>query len=330
MSDRLPWFPFHTADWRGDLGVQTCSLAARGLWMDMLSIMHEAKPPGHLVLNGRAMTVDELARLISSRPKEVEKGLAELERNRVFSRTAEGVIFSRRMVRDRVKRETASRNGKLGGNPAMLGASVPPEGRQIRLKRSSNPTKVAAVWEACEGRCGYCGCEMTRDNPYAPTAFQIDHVIPIAEGGTNDMANLRGACRRCNFAKGIKSSPQHDPVNHATDGDSDGSDNRAISIHAGARDRDSETRVSDPQVQEHRAEDVAECVKPVEIDSKLLAALVRAEWKAYEKSGRQFEDETDLSEHMKSVAARAGIAYDGPSIATAIRGVGGSNGRRLS
>jgi hypothetical protein len=86
----------------------------------------------------------------------------------------------------------------------------------------------------------------------------------------------------------------------------------------------------DLQVQEHRDEDVAGCAEPVEIKPKLLAALVRDEWKAYEKSGRQFEDETDLSEHMKGVAAKAGIPYDGPSIATAIRGVGGSNGKRLS
>lgn len=302
--------------------------------MDMLSIMHEANPPGHLVLNGRAMTVDELARLISSRPREVQKALDELDRNRVFSRTDGGVIYSRRMVRDRVRRDAASRNGKLGGNPAMLGASVPPEGRQKRLKRSSNPTKVAAVWEACEGRCSYCRCEMTRDNPYAPTAFQIDHVIPIAEGGTNDMANLRGACRKCNFAKGISAHPKCEQVNQSTDTNRDGMDNRVMQRHADARDRDSETRVSDPQVQEHGGGAAADCAEPVENapepDHRLLSALVKAEWRAMAKAGREFEDETDLSEHMKGVAARAHVAYDGPSIANAIRAVAGSNGRRLS
>jgi hypothetical protein len=90
----------------------------------------------------------------------------------------------------------------------------------------------------------------------------------------------------------------------------------------------------DLQVQEHRAEDVAECAQPVENDPepdhKLLCALVRAEWRAMAKKGREFEDETDLSEHMKGAAAQAHVAYDGPSIAIAIRAVAGSNGRRLS
>jgi hypothetical protein len=88
------------------------------------------------------------------------------------------------------------------------------------------------------------------------------------------------------------------------------------------------------QVQEHRAEDVAACAEPVENDTepnhRLLCAVVKAEWKAFEKSGRQFEDETDLSEHMKEAAARARVPYTGPAIAAAIRAVAGVNGARLS
>lgn len=94
------------------------------------------------------------------------------------------------------------------------------------------------------------------------------------------------------------------------------------------------SRYPNTQVQEHRAEDVAACAQPVENgpepDHRLLSALVKSEWRAMAKAGREFDDETDLSEHMKGVAARAHVAYDGPSIASAIRAVAGSNGRRLS
>lgn len=45
--------------------------------------------------------------------------------------------------------------------------------------------------------CKYCGC----DCGDFPT---IDHVIPVALGGTNDMENLVVACRSCNSRKGAK------------------------------------------------------------------------------------------------------------------------------
>lgn len=75
----------------------------------------------------------------------------------------------------------------------------------------------------------------------------------------------------------------------------------------------------DLQVQEHRAEDVAECAKPVENepepDHSLLLALVKREFKA----GRRFEDEADCIEHMKRVAGKAHVPYTSPAIAKAIR-----------
>lgn len=44
------------------------------------------------------------------------------------------------------------------------------------------------------GRCMYCGCE---DGP-----FEVDHIVPLSRGGTNDRANLAAACRGCNNKKG--------------------------------------------------------------------------------------------------------------------------------
>jgi len=44
-----------------------------------------------------------------------------------------------------------------------------------------------------EGRCAYC--------VFSP-ATVVDHVIPVCAGGSNDPANLVGACERCNIEKG--------------------------------------------------------------------------------------------------------------------------------
>lgn len=54
------------------------------------------------------------------------------------------------------------------------------------------------VWEFTRGQCWYCGVHC---NPFID--FCIDHVVPLARGGTNDIENLVPACSYCNQAKGI-------------------------------------------------------------------------------------------------------------------------------
>jgi 5-methylcytosine-specific restriction endonuclease McrA len=56
----------------------------------------------------------------------------------------------------------------------------------------------AAVWDACGGRCTYCGEVM---HPFRD--FCVDHVIALAAGGSDTLANMTGACRLCNGRKGI-------------------------------------------------------------------------------------------------------------------------------
>ncbi|QQS53277.1 MAG: HNH endonuclease [Candidatus Competibacteraceae bacterium] len=48
-------------------------------------------------------------------------------------------------------------------------------------------------------RCIYCGATG------AETALHIDHKVSVADGGTDEMANLATACERCNLGKGARS-----------------------------------------------------------------------------------------------------------------------------
>lgn len=48
------------------------------------------------------------------------------------------------------------------------------------------------------GRCGYCEEKLT----FAEST--LDHIIPIARGGTSDKLNLITSCAPCNVAKGDK------------------------------------------------------------------------------------------------------------------------------
>ena len=123
MSDlntrRQPWMKFYPADWRADPALRMCSFAARGLWVDLMTLMHEAEPYGHLLVSGKAPNARQLSGLLGGSAKEIEGLIGELEEAGVFSKTEGGIVFSRRMTRDHAKAQTDKANGRKGGNPSV-------------------------------------------------------------------------------------------------------------------------------------------------------------------------------------------------------------------
>jgi len=114
-GDRVkrPAFQFYPRDWLADAALRSCSIGARGLWMDILCIAHEGEPYGYLRLNGQPVAIDMLARRVGESPKDVKRWLAELEIAGVPSRADDGALFSRRMVRDEHIREVRAASGSL-------------------------------------------------------------------------------------------------------------------------------------------------------------------------------------------------------------------------
>ena len=99
------WLKFWPQDWQRDPAVRMCGLAARGLWMELLCVAHDGEPYGHVTVNSRAPTTKQISMLVGVSEAEVARLIHELEDAGVFDRTAEGVIVSRRMVRDGTKSE---------------------------------------------------------------------------------------------------------------------------------------------------------------------------------------------------------------------------------
>lgn len=114
-----PWLKFYPTDWRSDPRLRMCSLAARGLWIEMLALMHEATPYGHLLVSGLVPTDAQLSVLVGAPSDQIPDLLGELEAAGVFSRTSKGVIYSRKMTRMQKKAATARNNGRKGGNPSL-------------------------------------------------------------------------------------------------------------------------------------------------------------------------------------------------------------------
>lgn len=119
---KRPAFQFYPADWRKDAALQSCSVAAQGLWINILCIAHECEPYGHLTINGRPMTSAQIGRLVGLSSKECGSLLDELQSAGVLDRTSEGAIFSRRMVRDEDLRNRRASGGIEGAEHGKKGA----------------------------------------------------------------------------------------------------------------------------------------------------------------------------------------------------------------
>lgn len=119
---KRPAFQFYPADWRSDPALATCSLAAKGLWIEIMCIIHETEEYGFLALNGCAITNAQLSRMLGETPALVAKLIAELERAGVFNRDDRGVIYSRRMARDENMRNYRASCGYAGKEYGNLGA----------------------------------------------------------------------------------------------------------------------------------------------------------------------------------------------------------------
>jgi hypothetical protein len=117
---KMPAFQFYPQDWRKDIGVQSLSFHDRGIWFELLCIMHESEVRGMLVHNGRAMGEETLSRLIGTDLKTLRKTLKTLLEIGVASKDENGVIFNRRMIRDDAIIQKRRASGRLGGNPNLL------------------------------------------------------------------------------------------------------------------------------------------------------------------------------------------------------------------
>lgn len=105
QKGKAPAFQFYTGDWRKDPLLQSCTLAARGLWIDLLCAMWDSPERGYLVRqDGQPLTEGEIARMVGETPGNVRRAMEELERAGVYSTDEHGAIYSRRMVRDEAKR----------------------------------------------------------------------------------------------------------------------------------------------------------------------------------------------------------------------------------
>ena len=141
-KDKRPAMQFYIGDWKKDPNVRACSIGARGLWVEMILAMFECEPRGYMLVGSKQATVQQIAVMAGCSLEETQALLKELEEARVFSRTEDGTIYSRRMVRDEQLRAKRQECGKLGGNPRLVNHVVNQEVNHVVNQEVNHPLKV--------------------------------------------------------------------------------------------------------------------------------------------------------------------------------------------
>jgi len=121
---------------------------------------------------------------------------SRLETKRKYNREhrLEVQLRCRRYYMTHVKNQEASNAWKRAHPEKRRAWNTQRQARKHGAAGYATAEQIAARITYYGGRCWMCGAPAT----------EIDHVIPLARGGSNWPANLRPACRSCNARKGAR------------------------------------------------------------------------------------------------------------------------------
>lgn len=115
---KLPAIQFYPGDWKKDPGIRALTFEERGIWLELLFLMHDSEQRGKLLLGGKPYPEDRLAIALGTDVLLIRKVISNLITLNVASLCPKtGALMCRRMVRDQEISEIRARSGKMGGNP---------------------------------------------------------------------------------------------------------------------------------------------------------------------------------------------------------------------
>ncbi|MHB9054230.1 MAG: hypothetical protein ACYC5F_09655 [Thermoleophilia bacterium] len=139
MSDKLPAFQFYPGDWRKDPGVQSLDYEARGIWHELLCIMHESCERGRLVYeSGEPIDDTGIAQILGIPEADWKQTRSKLLSRRVAGEDDAGALYNRRMCREEAVRKAKREAGRKGGKAKQKPSKPQAEGEAKRGSSSSS------------------------------------------------------------------------------------------------------------------------------------------------------------------------------------------------
>lgn len=109
---KLPSFQFYPGDHRQDPAQLRCSKAAKGVWLEMMCVLHSCEERGVFATAGQPWNDQEIAVAVGGDISENLTCLQELIEKGVLRRNSSGCLYSRRIVRDEEKRRSNAHRQK--------------------------------------------------------------------------------------------------------------------------------------------------------------------------------------------------------------------------
>lgn len=151
-EDNRPSIQFYLDDWMKEPALRLGSLECKGLWFDMLCIMWFGQPRGTLTVNGKPLDIKGLAKIEGESVETIDRILAELETNKVYSRLQDGTIYNRRMYSEWQNRghlsDVRSKAGKKGARKRWQNHGKPKA--KMATSASSPPSSSPSKNISCD------------------------------------------------------------------------------------------------------------------------------------------------------------------------------------
>ena len=212
---KLPWIKFWVNLWLSDEAVRSCSLEARGLWIDMISLMAKSEIHGHLLIGGKPARAEQLARIVGISTERTMQLMDELHASGVFSFDKETII-SRKMVKDErgrksdAIRQMRKRHGDVQQMSSKCHGDVTGQRLEVRGKRLDNThtrTQVRPMrsdWIAYAKEIGWTGADVeSAFDYYESNGWKVGGKAPV-----KDWQACARNCQRRNQTKPMKGNQQ--------------------------------------------------------------------------------------------------------------------------
>ncbi len=138
-----PAFQFYPGDWLKDAALRICSPAARGIWVDLLCLLHECPQRGVFRVKNGSKTVPVSIKKVSKsiagcKPKMIQE---LIDNGVVHVARKDGALYSKRLIRDELHHRHKADSGKKGGSKTQANLRKCFEKRQAKSRSStSTPT----------------------------------------------------------------------------------------------------------------------------------------------------------------------------------------------
>lgn len=197
---KLPAMQWYPGDWRKDPGIQALDYYDRGVWRELLDVMHESDERGRLVFpTGAPMPDAAIARLLGITEADWKQIRSRLLSYGVASEDEDGVLYNRRMVRDEELRQAKVEAGRKGGRksrPSKKGANTEAkQGSSVSASVSASTKVTTAEDKSSEAVASKNGSRSADEPPPIDTIADpgqrigayLAHFMPIVrEVGLSD------------------------------------------------------------------------------------------------------------------------------------------------